>query len=49
MEVPFNGKTMYGVQSYRKDIPNYYEIDNLTMQIIDMSESLAGMMDGNVA
>ena len=46
MEVPFNGKIMYGVQFYRKDIPYYYEIDNLTMQIIDMSESLAGMYDG---
>jgi hypothetical protein len=46
MEVPFNGKTMYGIQFYRKDIPHYYEIDNLTMNIIDMSESLAGMYDG---
>jgi hypothetical protein len=46
MEVPFNGKTMYGVQFYRKDIPYYYDIDKLTMQIIDMSESLKGMYDG---
>lgn len=46
MEVPFNGKTMYGVQFYRKDIPYYYEIDNLTMEIIDMSENLLGMYDG---
>jgi hypothetical protein len=46
MEVPFNGKIMYGVQFYRKDIPYYYDIDKLTMQIIDMSESLKGMYDG---
>ena len=46
MEVPFNGKIMYGIQFYRKDIPHFYEIDNLTMKIIDMSESLAGMYDG---
>ena len=46
MEVPFNGKIMYGIQFYRKDIPHYYKIDNLTMQIIDMSESLTGMYDG---
>ena len=37
---------MYGIQFYRKDIPHYYEIDNLTMNIIDMSEKLAGMYDG---
>jgi regulator of RNase E activity RraB len=46
MEVPFNGKTMYGVQFYRKDTPHYYEIDNLTMNIIDMSEKYLGMYDG---
>jgi hypothetical protein len=46
MEVLFNKKTMYGVQFYRIDRPYYYEIDSLTMEIIDMSESLEGMYDG---
>ena len=46
MEVPFRGKTMYGVQFYRKNRPHYYEIDTITMEIIDMSESLGGMYDG---
>lgn len=46
MEVPFNNKTMYGVQFYRKDTPYYYDIDELTMKIIDISESVFGMYDG---
>ena len=37
---------MYGVQFYRKDKPHYYEIDALTMAIIDMSENLSGVYDG---
>ncbi len=46
MQVPFKGKTMYGVQFYRMNKPHYYEIDTLTMEIIDISESLSGMYDG---
>ena len=46
MEVPFNDKTMYGVQFYRLDIPFYYNIDELTMKLIDMSNSCNGNYDG---
>ena len=46
MEVPFQGKTMYGVAFYRKDRPFYYDIDALTMKIIDMSSSCNGQYDG---
>lgn len=46
MEVPFNGNTMYGIQFYRKDIPHYYNIDELTMKIIDLSDSCNGHYDG---
>jgi hypothetical protein len=46
MEVPFNGKTMYGVQFYRVDTPFYYEIDTLTMKLIDISNSCEGQYDG---
>ena len=46
MEVPFNDNTMYGVQFYRIDIPFYYNIDELTMKIIDMSNSCNGQYDG---
>jgi hypothetical protein len=46
MEVPFNGKTIYGVQFYRKDIPFYYNIDELTMKLIDISNSCDGQYDG---
>jgi len=45
-EVPFNKKTMYGVHFFRKDKPFFYDIDALTMQIIDKSEGLGGMYDG---
>ncbi len=46
MEVPFNDKTMHGIQFYRVDIPFYYNIDELTMSIIDMSDSCSGSYDG---
>jgi len=46
MEVPFNNKTMYGVQFYRIDVPFYYEIDALTMKMIDLSQSCNGQYDG---
>jgi len=45
-EVPFRGSTMLGVEFYRKDVPFYYDIDELTMKIIDMSEQCGGMYDG---
>jgi len=45
-EVPFNQKSMYGVQFYRVDIPFYYNIDELTMNIIDITESCNGFYDG---
>ena len=46
MEVPFNGTTMYGVQFYRIDTPFYYDIDTLTMKLIDLSSSCHGQYDG---
>jgi len=46
MEVPFNDKVMYGVQFYRVDTPFYYNIDELTMNIIDISDSCNGQYDG---
>jgi len=46
MEVPFRGEMMYGVAFYRKDKPFYYDIDALTMQLIDMSETSQGYYDG---
>lgn len=46
MEVPFNDKIMHGVQFYRIDTPFYYDIDALTMSIIDLSDSCHGSYDG---
>jgi len=46
IEVPFNSKTMYGVQFYRVDKPFYYEIDEVTMKIIDMTNKCNGQYDG---
>jgi len=46
MEVPFRGETMYGVQFYRIDTPFFYDIDELTMHIIDMCDSCSGQYDG---
>lgn len=46
LEVPFNEKTMYGVQFYRVDIPFYYNIDELTMNIIDITDNCNGSYDG---
>ncbi len=46
MEVPFNNKIMYGVQFYRWDIPFYYNIDELTIKLIDISDSCNGNYDG---
>jgi hypothetical protein len=46
VEIPFNNKLMYGVQFYRVDIPYYYNIDELTMKLIDLSSSCEGLYDG---
>ena len=46
MEVPFNGEIMYGAQFYRIDIPFYYNIDELTIKIIDLCEACDGQYDG---
>ena len=46
MEVPFNNETLYGVQFYRGDTPFYYNIDELTMQIIDLCDECDGEYDG---
>lgn len=46
MEVPFDDKIVYGVQFYRVDTPFYYDIDALTMSIIDWSDSCNGSYDG---
>ena len=45
-EVPFRDKTMFGLEFYRKDVPFYYDIDELTMRIIDISDSCDGDYDG---
>jgi regulator of RNase E activity RraB len=45
-EIPFRGETMFGVEFYRKDKPFYYDIDALTMQLIELSESCEGLYDG---
>jgi len=36
----------YGLKFYRLDTPNYYNIDAITMNIIDMSEISNGQYDG---
>ncbi|WP_457749316.1 DUF695 domain-containing protein [Sulfurimonas sp.] len=46
MEVPFQEKILYGVQYYRIDKPFYYDIDALTMKLIDMTEEYNGNYDG---
>ncbi len=46
MEVEFNKSIMYGVQFYRLDVPYYYDIDELTMKIIDMADANNGQYDG---
>ena len=46
LDVPFNKKIMYGIQFYRKDIPFYYDIDLITMQLLDYSETCNGQYDG---
>lgn len=46
MEVSLNDEIKYGVQFYRIDTPFYYDIDALTMKIIDLSSSCDGLYDG---
>ena len=45
-EIPFRDKIMYGVEFYRKDVPFYYDIDEITLKIIEMCESCSGYYDG---
>ncbi|WP_151900558.1 DUF695 domain-containing protein [Sulfurimonas hydrogeniphila] len=45
-EVPFRDETMYGISFYRKDKPFYYDIDALTVELIDVSEAYNGKYDG---
>ncbi len=46
MEVPFRGEIFYGLQFYRQDVPFYYDIDELTLKIIDIAQKYGGMYDG---
>jgi hypothetical protein len=46
VEVPFNAKTVYGLHFYRVDAPFYYDIDTLSMHLIDLCESCNGHYDG---
>lgn len=46
MEVPFRDETYYGIQFYRIDTPFYYDIDALTMRLIDEIQSYHGEYDG---
>ena len=46
MEIPFNSKIMYGVEFYRIDKPFYYDIDELTMKIINIAGKCNGQYDG---
>ncbi|MBU0632739.1 DUF695 domain-containing protein [bacterium] len=39
-------KMMYGLQFYRIDVPYYYEIDELTMSLIDNAAEYGGEYDG---
>ncbi|WP_457748146.1 DUF695 domain-containing protein [Sulfurimonas sp.] len=46
VEVPFQETTMYGVLYYRIDKPFYYDIDELTMKLIDITNMFGGNYDG---
>jgi len=46
MDVPYNGDIMHGVQFYRLDSVFFYNIDELTMHMIDLSNSCDGQYDG---
>lgn len=45
-EVPFQGKTMFGVEFYRIDKAFYYDIDEITLKIIDICSEFDGQYDG---
>lgn len=45
-EVPFNNETMYGVVFYRVDRVFYYDIDALSIKIIDLTFKFNGQYDG---
>ena len=46
MEVPFRDETYYGLVFHRIDAPFYYEIDALTMMLIDEIQTYNGEYDG---
>ncbi len=43
---PADGVPQYGAVFYRIDVPHYYEIDDLTLHLIDLAESFGGEYDG---
>jgi len=44
--VPFNDTIIYGIIFYRTDNPFYYDIDELTLHLIDISTQFDGDYDG---
>jgi hypothetical protein len=46
LEALHDDKTIYGIQFYRIDKPYYYDIDELTMKLIDLGNSCDGQYDG---
>jgi hypothetical protein len=45
-QVPYKDEIMHGVEYYRVDSPYYYDIDELSMYLIDISKSYDGEYDG---
>ncbi len=45
-EVPFQDNIMYGIEFYRMDSAFYYDIDELTQILIDLTHSCNGQYDG---
>jgi len=43
---PSASSPLYGVQFYRIDVPYYYDIDTVTLQIITWAEAYEGQYDG---
>jgi len=46
MEVPFRNDILFGVEFCRVDIPLYYDIDRLTIELIEISSRFDGQYDG---
>jgi hypothetical protein len=45
-QVPFREEIVYGVEFYRIDRPFYYDIDEITVELIDFCERYNGQYDG---